>query len=161
MSGAEANELSTQLWRQREILELLLFKCEEEQLLIASGKTRWLPYAVREVEKVVERLKDATLSLAVVLSEVAVAWGLDQDTQLEELATRAPSELWRELLGEHRTAITGLIHEVRGVRASSIRQAQAALTPTDRAARRGSSMYTATGHIDYTAAVAHLIDASL
>ena len=35
-----ANELSMQLWRERELLEMLLFKLDEQQLLLAAGRTR-------------------------------------------------------------------------------------------------------------------------
>ena len=33
------SELSTELWRQRELLEQLLFKFEEERLLLIAGKS--------------------------------------------------------------------------------------------------------------------------
>ena len=33
-------ELSSILWRERDMLELLLFKLEEEQLVLAAGRTR-------------------------------------------------------------------------------------------------------------------------
>ena len=36
------SEVSNILWRQRQLLELLLFKLEEEQLVLKSGSTRWL-----------------------------------------------------------------------------------------------------------------------
>ena len=48
-----ANDLSTFLWHERELLELLIFKLEEEQLLLTAGKTKWLQHATREVEQVV------------------------------------------------------------------------------------------------------------
>ena len=39
--------LSLILWRERDLLETLLFKLEEEQLLLANGRTRWLMRAHR------------------------------------------------------------------------------------------------------------------
>ncbi len=42
-----ASELSAQLWKERELLELLLFKLEEEQLLLIAGKSRWISHARR------------------------------------------------------------------------------------------------------------------
>ena len=36
------NEVSNILWQERQLLELLLFKLEEEQLVLASGRARWL-----------------------------------------------------------------------------------------------------------------------
>ena len=41
-------EVSTTLWQERNLLELLLFKLEEEQLLLAAGRTRWLARATRD-----------------------------------------------------------------------------------------------------------------
>jgi len=50
------SEVSSILWRERQLLELLLFKLEEEQLLLAAGRTRWLPHATREVDRVLAQL---------------------------------------------------------------------------------------------------------
>ena len=61
-----AHELSALLWRERELLELLVFKLEEEQLLlITAGKARWLQFATREVEQVMERVREAGLARTV------------------------------------------------------------------------------------------------
>ena len=35
-----ANDLSACLWRERELLDLLAFKLEEEQFLLTTGKSR-------------------------------------------------------------------------------------------------------------------------
>ena len=50
-------DLASILWREREMLELLLFKLEEEQLVLAGGRTRWLAHATREVEVVLEEIR--------------------------------------------------------------------------------------------------------
>src|SRR5688500_16797740 len=71
--------LSAILWRERELLEMLLFKLEEEQLLLTAGTTRWLTFATREVEQVLERLRQTGLERAVAVSSLAVAWGIDED----------------------------------------------------------------------------------
>ena len=70
-------EVSSTLWRQRELLELLLFKLEEEQVLLTSGRTRWLARATREVEVVLEEIRRAELLRAVQVDEVAVELGLE------------------------------------------------------------------------------------
>ena len=41
------SEISNILWRERRLLELLAFKLEEEHLVLASGRTRWLSHATR------------------------------------------------------------------------------------------------------------------
>ena len=107
-----ANELSAQLWRQRELLELLLFKYEEERLLLAAGKTRWIPQATREIEKVVERLKEASLSLSVALVDVAKVWQLPDGALLRDVVNAAPELMWRDIFNEHLNALIGLITEI-------------------------------------------------
>lgn len=161
MAAADPNQLSVQLWRQREILELLLFKYEEERLLLAAGRTRWMPHALREVDKVVERLQEAALTLSVTLADVAASWGLPADSQLDALVDHAPTELWRELLGEHLSAIVGLIRDVRAARTAALLQARTVSDVVAGAGEARAATYTAAGQVDHTATVAHLIDASL
>lgn len=104
-------ELSSVLWRERELLEVLLFKLEEEQLLLAAGRTRWLPNAAREVEAVLETIREAELRRAVAADAVAESLGLDGAPNLSALAEAAP-EPWRTLLLEHRDAFAATAAEV-------------------------------------------------
>ena len=53
------NELSALLWKERELLELLQFKLDEQHLLFVAGKTRWLSMATREIENVLEKVNNA------------------------------------------------------------------------------------------------------
>ena len=96
-------EVSSILWRERELLELLLFKLEEEQLLLAAGRSRWLGHATREVEMVLEEIRRAELGRAVQGEAVAVSLGLRRDASLRELAESAPAP-WDDILREHRNA---------------------------------------------------------
>ncbi|WP_295656323.1 flagellar export chaperone FlgN, partial [uncultured Nocardioides sp.] len=96
-------KLSLILWRERELLELLLFKLEEEQLLLAAGRSRWLGHATREVEMVLEEIRRAELGRAVEVEAVAVELGLAPDVSLRELSEQAPAP-WNDILREHRNA---------------------------------------------------------
>jgi hypothetical protein len=69
-------EVSAILWRQRHLLELLLFKLDEEQLVLVAGRTRWLPRATREVEMVLEEIRQTELERALEVSRVALDLGL-------------------------------------------------------------------------------------
>ena len=51
------SDVSNILWRERQLLELLVFKLEEEQLVLAAGRTRWLAHATREVENVLGEIQ--------------------------------------------------------------------------------------------------------
>jgi hypothetical protein len=104
-------EVSAILWRERHLLELLLFKLDEEQLVLAAGRTRWLARATREVEMVLEEIRQTELERAVEVSRVAVDLGLGADASLRQLA-EAAAEPWRGILAEHREAFLTLTDEV-------------------------------------------------
>jgi hypothetical protein len=118
------------LWRERELLELLLFKLEEEQLVLASGRTRWLAHATREVESVLEEIRRTELLRAVEVQAAAADLGLRADTSLGALADKAPAP-WDELLRQHRTAFLTLTEEISSVAESN----RDLLTAGQRAAR--------------------------
>src|SRR5687767_1799822 len=104
-------ELSAVLWKERHLLELLLFKLETEQLLLAAGRSRWLARASGEVEMVLGELKHTELERAVATTGAAGGLGLSGDASLRELADAAPAP-WRNLLTEHRSAFLALTDEV-------------------------------------------------
>lgn len=110
-----AENLSSMLWKERELLDLLTFKLEEEQLLLTSGKTKWLQHATREVESVVQRIREAGLARTVSASCVAIAWGVDEDSSLAQLAAAAPAP-WDDLLRSHLQALSGQTALIRQLR---------------------------------------------
>ena len=104
-------EVSSILWRERELLDLLLFKLEEEQLLLAAGRIRWLAHATREVEMVLAEMKRAELGRAVEVEAVAASLGLPSGVSLRELAEVAPPP-WDNILREHRSAFLKATEEI-------------------------------------------------
>jgi hypothetical protein len=104
-------EVSAILWRERHLLELLLFKLDEEQLVLAAGRTRWLPRATREVEMVLEEIRQTELERAVEVSRVAAELGLPAGASLRQLADSAPPP-WQGMLVEHRQAFLSLTDEI-------------------------------------------------
>jgi len=79
--GVDYQHLSTLLWREQELLDLLLFKAEEKQYLIVTGKTRWLSRIAHEIEVVLDQLRT-----------------IEVERRLEETDVRAEfEELKREL----------------------------------------------------------------
>jgi hypothetical protein len=107
-------ELSKVLWRTRELLELLLFKLEEEQLLLAAGRSRWLAHATREVEVVLEQVRLTEVLRSSRSQDAALELGLPADSSLTRLADVAPAP-WPELLREHRQAFMTLTAEITGL----------------------------------------------
>jgi len=104
-------QLSDVLWRERNLLELLLFKLEEEQMILTSGRSRWLGHATREVETVLDEIRGAELGRAVEADEVAHALGLESGASLAQLADAAPAP-WDELLRAHRDGFASLTAEI-------------------------------------------------
>jgi hypothetical protein len=107
-------ELSAVLWRERQLLELLLFKLEEEQLVLSSGRTRWLGHATREVERVLEQIRTAELGRSVEADATARELGLEPGSGLLALSTAAP-EPWDDLLASHRQAFVQLTAQIQDV----------------------------------------------
>ena len=103
-------QLSNLLWRERDLLELLLFKLEEEHLLLAAGRSRWISRARHEIGLVRQAIGQAALARAIEVEAVARGLGLPEDSSLRELAQAAPSP-WGEILGDHRDQLVALSRE--------------------------------------------------
>jgi len=105
------SDVSNTLWRERQLLELLVFKLEEEQLVLAAGRSRWLAYATREVENVLGEIKRIELERAVLVADAGRELGLSGSPTLRELSglTAAP---WDGIFNEHRRALLALAQEI-------------------------------------------------
>jgi len=159
-----ANELSAALWRERELLDLLVFKLEEEQLLLAAGKARWLQFATREVEQVMERLRTASLARTVAVSSVAKEWGTDENATLRELVEHAPEGAWGELFGARLTAmseLTAQITELRDLNEKYLRNAIRSSQETMAGPREETGLYNASGTAGGPATGSRLFDESV
>ncbi|MGO4384468.1 flagellar protein FlgN [Specibacter sp. RAF43] len=120
-------ELTTLLWRERELLDLLVFKLEEEHLILTSGKSRWLDHATREVEHVLSRLRATSLERTALASSVSVDWGLADDASLLEMADGAPDGPWQEILESHQQAMSAQVEQIRGLRDTNLQFLRAGL----------------------------------
>ncbi len=157
------NSLSEALWHERRLLELLLFKLEEEQLVLTSGRSRWLAQATREVESVLDEIRSAEIARAVEVEDVAAALGLAGNASLAELAAAAPAP-WDELLRSHRDAFASVTAEIgrmaddnRELLALSHRATQETLASLEDSVRT----YDETGQRRAEAPGAQLIDRSI
>ena len=112
------SDVSNILWRERQLLELLVFKLEEEQLVLAAGRTRWLAHATREVESVLAEIKRVELERAMQVADAGRELGLSGAPTLRELAglTAAP---WDGIFAEHRRALLTLAQEIDAITKSN------------------------------------------
>jgi flagellar FlgN protein len=156
-------KLTWVLWRERELLEALLYRLDVEALVMSSGRTRWLTNAARDVDDAVEALREVEILRAIAADEAAEAVGLAPNASLGELIAVA-DEPWVGILIEHRDAFLTLVEEVSRVAQSNralivagLRATQDTLLGID----RGASTYTAAGSVDRGQSRSTVIDRSL
>jgi hypothetical protein len=106
-----AADLNSVLWRERELLESLLFFLETEQLILASGRTRWLPRASAEIERTTAALRTTELLRAAQADEVAAELGLAADPSLDALA-QAAVEPWGTIFEDQREAFLSITTQI-------------------------------------------------
>lgn len=156
-----AHELSALLWRERELLETLIFKLEVEQLLLTAGKTRWLKRASSEIERTTDELRMVGLGRTVEVENVAAEWGADEGANLREILDRAPDGPWSGIFETHLRALTDLTTQIRALRdaneqflRAASRSAQETLNNVGGAART----YDASGKSGATKSGSRLLD---
>jgi hypothetical protein len=135
------DKLSQILWRERELLDSLLFKLEMEQLVLGSGRTRWLARSAREVALVLEVLRETEILRSVAADEAAESLGMSSNPSLRALA-EAVDEPWRTILLEHKEAfetvsreITALAETNRELLTVGLRSAREALLSLEQVAQ--------------------------
>lgn len=104
-------KLSQILMRERELLDTLLFRLEVEQMVLASGRTRWLMRSARDVESVLNTIRETEILRAVASDAVAATLGLAHSPSLRALAD-AVEEPWRTILAEHHEGFVTVTQEI-------------------------------------------------
>jgi hypothetical protein len=104
-------KLSQILWRERELLDTLLYKLEQGQLVLASGRTRWLMRSAREVEQVLTTIRETEILRSIAADQVAFSIGLSDNPSLRALS-EACDEPWRSILADHHEAFVALTAEI-------------------------------------------------
>ena len=106
--------LSSLLWRERDILDNLLFKLDVQQLLLMSGRSGWLVRASREIETALEQVRIIELERAVRFNEVSGELNLEASPSLAAIAGAA-EEPWKSLLTEHYEAFLELATRIQAI----------------------------------------------
>ncbi|MCP2032950.1 hypothetical protein L1277_003063 [Okibacterium sp. HSC-33S16] len=159
-----ANELSALIWRERELLELVVFKLEVEQLLLTTGKTKWLHQATTEIEQVVESLREVGLARSVEVTVVAREWGTPENATLRHLIENAPAGPWAEIFSDHLQALTQFTTDIKSLRDANEQMLRAAARSTQETLAQTTpeaGVYTANGESDGSAASARIFDRDL
>jgi hypothetical protein len=112
--AVDLSGLSSLLWRERDILDNLLFKLDVQQLLLMSGRSAWLVRASREIETALEQVRIIELERAVRFNEVARDLDLEASRSLAAIA-EAAEEPWQGLLTEHYEAFLDLASRIQAI----------------------------------------------
>ena len=99
------------LTRECELLEHLVFKLREAELLAEAGEGRFLMYMTDEIDGAASNLGSVEVARAVLVADLTTALGLDDDTSLLELAEHADSMTAVPLL-DAREKLLALMSEV-------------------------------------------------
>jgi len=142
-------DLAAVLWRQRELLERLVYRLECEQLLLAAGRTRFLALATSEVESLLGELRVVELQRAGCSDRLSRELGLGDDASLEELAGSVQPP-WTEVLVEHRHALLTLTGELSAL-AETNRHLMAAGMQAVESALAGLGLREGTASVGYDA----------
>jgi hypothetical protein len=108
------DELSVCLWEQRAALEHLAFRLEEELLVLAAGRHRWLTRTLAEVTEAFTAVDAAEGRRAGAARTVAEELGLAPDATLAMLADAAGGEQG-DTLRRHRATLRQLVETVQGL----------------------------------------------
>ncbi len=109
-----AEDLSQQLWTMRELLEQMVYKLEMQGLLLASGRTRWLPFLNAEIESVMEAVNAVDAARSQASARLARQYGLASTVTMTELLTYVEHP-WGQLLAQHRLHLLSLQSEIEDV----------------------------------------------
>ena len=156
-------DLAAVLWRQRDLLERLVYRLECEHLLLAAGRTRFLSLATGEVEDLLAEVRVLEVQRAGAADRVAAEVGLAAGTGLEQLAG-AVQPPWTGVLLEHREALLALTAELaalaetnRSLMAAGLRAVETAVAGLGARAGTASVGYDAKGRSDLISGAGPLV----
>jgi len=138
-------DLSRLLWEQRELIGLLEFRLEVQQLLTIAGRPERLPLAISDIEGVMERIRMSEDVRLGVVAECSVLLGLGVGASLRELTAATPDP-WNFVLEDHQTALLQLVASTEELAATNRELAAKGVTESRRAFETvGDSPVTAYG----------------
>ena len=159
-------DLADTLWRERHLVETLLFRMVVAKLLLAADEHRFVAAAIDEVEAVVDVLRDAERHRLAALLAVADRLELPvEDLTLAELARRAPLPM-RTVFEDHRDAFLALTTEIEQTAETNRQLASGALGRIQRsldalAGNGPAQTYNAAGRTEVTVAAPMHLDRAL
>lgn len=112
---AALESLATRLWDERRLLMLLLYRLTVARLLLSADERRFVPDALREVDRTVELLRDEELRRDEAVRGLAAQWQLPPESvTLPEIVRRSPPP-YDHTFGEHLQAFQHLAEEIETI----------------------------------------------
>lgn len=118
-------QIAAVLERERELLDILLFKLIETRLILESRETRYLSRATREVERARTRAREVDLVRATTVARHRPG------ATLRDLAAEAP-EPWPGILRDHHELLVSLVAEIEVTAHRNAGEARAGLDALQR-----------------------------
>lgn len=107
-------QLATTLRRERELLEVLLFKLVEIRLLLRESETRYVVHAARELTRARHRTGESDLLRAALLARLSPRGPKGRPVSLRRLAATV-DEPWAGILRDHFESMTEVVTEIEVV----------------------------------------------
>lgn len=103
-------DLSHVLWRLRDLSGLLVYRLEVQQLVLVSGRHRWVDLATEDVERAIEAISREEEARVSTVAQLAPLLRTPADASLRDLCEAAPSP-WDLVLAEHQSEFLVLCAE--------------------------------------------------
>lgn len=149
-SNLNVENLSAELWRERSLLEGLLYKFTTMKLLVTNGESRWVGRCSSEIETLKNQLTVCQLNIDMLALATAGDWGEDTPSsptlrELIEIASRHDGP-WAGILQEHRDAIVDLSDDIKAIAEVNSRLVKAASISLQDAGQQSAPVtYNASG----------------
>ncbi|GEM_PF-1251807 len=105
-------EVSDVLRRERDLIELLHFKLEEERLVLTTGQSSWVERSAREVEAVSEEAHRVEEDRRRIIEAFAGRLGIHGECTLSALRQASPPE-WATVFADHQSVMADLVPKVK------------------------------------------------
>jgi hypothetical protein len=103
--------LSSTLWRLREVLDQLLFKVFQTELVVRSGEFKWLARTTRELDAALQEARNVEVLRAVETVALADRLGVPPELTAAQLV-RLAGPPWDSILDDHREALVSLTSDI-------------------------------------------------
>ena len=88
------------LWRERALLQRLLYQLSAQELVISAGRVEWLRDSDLEIRALVRELELHELGRAAEADALAIRYGLPPSAPLRQIIAAVP-EPWSSIMADH------------------------------------------------------------